>query len=215
MYLGDGRGDLCPCTRLGPTDVILARTHYPDGKAASLLQLLAAESASIRAADGSSPMAALPPPPPLPAPAEQQSAGSGGLASTSAAATNGCSSSSSAAWTSGGKWPEGHTAGLVRQLAADAAQHLNPSGQAAAPQPALRPLVRSVDGGGGGQQAAAEGPEDAVAQRWDHQNPVSSQEDDIATLQVTAALSSKVLAAFHGLSTSALCVKSAEDLVRR
>ncbi|DBA70351.1 TPA: hypothetical protein ACH3X2_011772 [Trebouxia sp. C0005] len=40
VYLGDGRGDYCPCTRLGPNDHILARQNYPDGTECSLLQLL-------------------------------------------------------------------------------------------------------------------------------------------------------------------------------
>lgn len=45
-YLGDGRGDFCPCTRLGPDDHILARQHYPDGSPCGLLQLLADNGAS-------------------------------------------------------------------------------------------------------------------------------------------------------------------------
>ncbi|CAD7702428.1 unnamed protein product [Ostreobium quekettii] len=28
-YVGDGRGDYCSCTRLGPRDLIFARTTYP------------------------------------------------------------------------------------------------------------------------------------------------------------------------------------------
>jgi hypothetical protein len=27
IYVGDGRNDFCPCTRLGPSDHILARTE--------------------------------------------------------------------------------------------------------------------------------------------------------------------------------------------
>lgn len=27
VYIGDGRNDLCPCTRLGPGDAILARSQ--------------------------------------------------------------------------------------------------------------------------------------------------------------------------------------------
>lgn len=41
VYLGDGRGDFCPCTKLGPRDHILARQQYPDGTACALPQLLA------------------------------------------------------------------------------------------------------------------------------------------------------------------------------
>src|SRR6476646_9827687 len=52
VYLGDGRGDFCACTRLGPSDAILARAVYPDGRPAALLQLLAAEAATIQAGDG-------------------------------------------------------------------------------------------------------------------------------------------------------------------
>ncbi|KAK9814809.1 hypothetical protein WJX72_011889 [[Myrmecia] bisecta] len=47
VYLGDGGGDFCPCTRLGPDDVILARTAYPDGSACSLLRLLTAQAATV------------------------------------------------------------------------------------------------------------------------------------------------------------------------
>lgn len=188
VYLGDGRGDFCPCTRLGPTDVILARSRYPDDRPASLLQLLAAESASIRGADGARSPTSPPLPPPPPSPTGQQPAGGGsGLANHPAVAVNE-TSSSSAAWTAGGRWPEGHTATLVRHLAADAAEHLNPSGLAAGPQPALRPLARSMNGSGQANGQAAEGAEDAVAQRRNHQNPEAGQEDDVATLQVAAEI---------------------------
>lgn len=27
-YVGDGRGDYCPCTKMGPMDIILARASY-------------------------------------------------------------------------------------------------------------------------------------------------------------------------------------------
>ena len=40
VYLGDGRGDFCPCTRLGPNDHVIARQTYPDGSPCALLQLL-------------------------------------------------------------------------------------------------------------------------------------------------------------------------------
>ena len=40
VYLGDGKGDFCPCSRLGPSDSILARQTYPDGSACALLKLL-------------------------------------------------------------------------------------------------------------------------------------------------------------------------------
>ena len=29
VYIGDGRNDMCPCTRLGPQDAILARSQVP------------------------------------------------------------------------------------------------------------------------------------------------------------------------------------------
>lgn len=48
MYLGDGRGDYCPCTRLGPGDCILARQSYPDGSACALPKLLADQGAVIK-----------------------------------------------------------------------------------------------------------------------------------------------------------------------
>ncbi len=142
------RGDFCPCTRLGPTDAILARSNYPDGCPASLLQLLAAESADIRAAAG----ARLSPPPP-PAPAAQ-AVGSDSVGGGGGSTPGGCgsSSSSSAAWTGGGTFPEGHTATLVRRLAADAARVLNPAGDSELPQPALRPYT-----GGGGDASAGSG----------------------------------------------------------
>ena len=41
VYLGDGKGDHCPCTRLGPNDCILARRSYPDGSPCALAKLLA------------------------------------------------------------------------------------------------------------------------------------------------------------------------------
>lgn len=47
VYLGDGKGDYCPCTRLGPSDCILARHSYPDGSACALLKLLADSGAPI------------------------------------------------------------------------------------------------------------------------------------------------------------------------
>jgi hypothetical protein len=31
IYLGDGLGDFCPCTRLGAADFVLARENYPTG----------------------------------------------------------------------------------------------------------------------------------------------------------------------------------------
>ena len=31
VYLGDGSGDFCPCTRLRPCDYALIREHYPTG----------------------------------------------------------------------------------------------------------------------------------------------------------------------------------------
>ena len=48
VYLGDGRGDHCPCTRLGPNDSILARCNYPDGTPCALLQLLADQGAALQ-----------------------------------------------------------------------------------------------------------------------------------------------------------------------
>lgn len=48
IYLGDGRGDYCPCTRLGPNDHILARQNYPDGSECSLLQLLMEQGVPIK-----------------------------------------------------------------------------------------------------------------------------------------------------------------------
>ena len=47
VYLGDGRGDFCPCTRLGPNDYILARQHYPDGSSCALLPLLVQQGATV------------------------------------------------------------------------------------------------------------------------------------------------------------------------
>ena len=48
VYLGDGGGDYCPCSRLGPNDHILARQSYPDGSDCSLLKLLAEQGAPIK-----------------------------------------------------------------------------------------------------------------------------------------------------------------------
>ena len=48
IYLGDGRGDYCPCTRLGPNDHILARQKYPDGSECSLLRLLTEHGLPIK-----------------------------------------------------------------------------------------------------------------------------------------------------------------------
>ena len=48
IYLGDGRGDYCPCTRLGPNDHILARQNYPDGSECSLLRLLTEQGLPIK-----------------------------------------------------------------------------------------------------------------------------------------------------------------------
>lgn len=48
IYLGDGRGDYCPCTRLGPNDHILARQKYPDGRECSLLRLLTEQGLPIK-----------------------------------------------------------------------------------------------------------------------------------------------------------------------
>lgn len=48
VYLGDGRGDFCPCTRLGPNDCILARQSYPDGSFCALPKLLADHGAAIK-----------------------------------------------------------------------------------------------------------------------------------------------------------------------
>ena len=47
VYLGDGRGDFCPCTRLGPNDYILARQRYPDGSSCALLPLLVQQGATV------------------------------------------------------------------------------------------------------------------------------------------------------------------------
>lgn len=167
VYLGDARGDFCPCTRLGPTDAVLARTAYPDGRPASLLPLLAAESAVIQLADGSGLQMAE-------QPAEASS--SRPASATSAAAG---STSSSAAWTQGGSNPEGRTATLVRQLAADAADILNPTGGPQAPQPLLRPLLPGSQNGTAHLQR-----DDAVSQRRDHKLPGTSTQDDITTMQV-------------------------------
>ena len=49
IYLGDGRGDHCPCTRLGPSDHILARHSYPDGSPCALLRLLTGQGAQAQA----------------------------------------------------------------------------------------------------------------------------------------------------------------------
>ena len=48
VYLGDGRSDYCPCTRLGPNNCMLARQSYPDGSACALLKLLADQGAAIK-----------------------------------------------------------------------------------------------------------------------------------------------------------------------
>ena len=48
IYLGDGRGDYCPCTRLGPNDHILARQNYPDGTACSLHKLIAGQGVPVK-----------------------------------------------------------------------------------------------------------------------------------------------------------------------
>lgn len=48
VYLGDGKGDYCPCTRLGPNDCILARQRYPDGSGCALPKLLADQGAAMK-----------------------------------------------------------------------------------------------------------------------------------------------------------------------
>lgn len=48
VYLGDGKGDYCPFTRLGPSDCILARQRYPDGSGCALPKLLADQGAAIK-----------------------------------------------------------------------------------------------------------------------------------------------------------------------
>lgn len=48
IYLGDGRGDYCPCTRLGPNDHMLARQRYADGSECSLLRLLMEQGLPIK-----------------------------------------------------------------------------------------------------------------------------------------------------------------------
>lgn len=47
VYLGDGSGDVCPCTRLGAHDFVLARSHYPDGAACPLLRAAEQEGACM------------------------------------------------------------------------------------------------------------------------------------------------------------------------
>ncbi|EIE23797.1 hypothetical protein COCSUDRAFT_41939 [Coccomyxa subellipsoidea C-169] len=49
VYLGDGPGDFCPSTRLGPRDFVLSREFYPTGAPCSLLRLARAESARVTA----------------------------------------------------------------------------------------------------------------------------------------------------------------------
>ena len=48
VYLGDGKGDYCPCTRLGPKDCVLARQSYPDGSPCALFKLLADGGAAMK-----------------------------------------------------------------------------------------------------------------------------------------------------------------------
>ena len=48
VYLGDGKGDYCPCTRLGRNDCILARQSYPDGSPCALAKLLADQGLPIK-----------------------------------------------------------------------------------------------------------------------------------------------------------------------
>ena len=43
IYLGDGAGDFCPCTRLGSQDMVLARQRYPSGAECALLRMAAQE----------------------------------------------------------------------------------------------------------------------------------------------------------------------------
>lgn len=43
IYLGDGAGDFCPCTRLGSQDIVLARQRYPSGAECALLRMAARE----------------------------------------------------------------------------------------------------------------------------------------------------------------------------
>lgn len=45
LYLGDGAGDFCPSTRLGPDDRIISRSVYPKGSPCNLSTMLARESA--------------------------------------------------------------------------------------------------------------------------------------------------------------------------
>ncbi|KAK9905585.1 hypothetical protein WJX75_002525 [Coccomyxa subellipsoidea] len=49
VFLGDGAGDLCPSTRLGPRDFVLSREFYPTGAPCSLLRLAKSESARVTA----------------------------------------------------------------------------------------------------------------------------------------------------------------------
>ena len=43
IYLGDGAGDFCPCTRLGAQDTVLARQRYPSGAECPLQRIAARE----------------------------------------------------------------------------------------------------------------------------------------------------------------------------
>lgn len=47
VYVGDGSNDFCPSCRTGPLDIVLARTSYPDGRRAKLLQMLESTSSTI------------------------------------------------------------------------------------------------------------------------------------------------------------------------
>ncbi len=61
IYLGDGKGDYCPCSRLGPNDHILARQNYPDGSDCSLLKLLEQQGALVKDSRQNVSQAATPP----------------------------------------------------------------------------------------------------------------------------------------------------------
>lgn len=187
VYLGDGRGDFCACTRLGPCDAILARSAYPDGRPAALLRLLAAESAGIQAATGPQSTAAyspardaLPPPPSralLEAVHQKQPESSNRFRADPAnamAGRSGDGAHADAAQTLGARCPQGCTTSDEQQLRPLAAGR----------QPELQPVKCHADRDGAVGRQGGQPPTDAVAQRRDHQNPEAGQQFQVSELQV-------------------------------
>lgn len=54
VYLGGGAGDFCPCTRLGPQDIVIARQCYPSGAECPLLRMATQKGWPVAQSSGAS-----------------------------------------------------------------------------------------------------------------------------------------------------------------